>query len=204
MYWQDHYKTPAHAVKVLRAVASGQVRMTPAQLHIAHVAARSQLHGISEDPQNMGHVAYGLTELPHNLGSHDLGSLKSFLKKVVKTADKLNPLSSITRKIDPLQKAVDKWAGVTKSSPKTAPSTALVAPATVVLPDAPPQPIPQLPDLTGNSPMSFSQGSSGGGGGAPAPVPGDPAAVDDGLSLPVMIGIGAAGLLVLYLLMRKK
>jgi hypothetical protein len=193
MYWQDHYKTPAHAVRALQAVQRGQLRMTPGQLHIAHVAARAKLSGISEDPDNLGDV-YGLTELPHNLGS-----LKSFFKKVVKTANKLDPLYSVRKKIDPVTKFVDKTVGITKSSPKMIPAT------TQVLPDTPAQPIAVLPDLTGNSPMSFAQGSSGGGGGAPAPVPGDPAPVEDTwLTTPVMIGMGAAGLLVLYLLMRKK
>jgi hypothetical protein len=193
MYWQDHYKTPAHAVRALQAVQRGQLRMTPNQLHIAHVAARAALNGISEDPSNLGAV-YSITELPHNLGS-----LKSFFKKVVKVANKLDPLYSVRKKIDPVTKFVDKTVGITKSSPKMIPSPA----TTQVLPDTPAQPIAVLPDLTGNSPMSFAQGSSGGGS-APAPVPGDAAPSDDGLSVPVMLGIGAAGLLVLYLLMRKR
>jgi len=198
MYWQDHYKTPAHAVRALQAVQRGQLRMTPNQLHIAHVAARSKLSGISEDPSNLG-ASYGLTELPHNLGS-----ISSFLKKAVKVATKLSPSHAVAHalkidKFSPSQMLVNKITATKKSAPKTPPAL-----TTEVLPNAPAQPIPALPDPSATSPMSFAQGSSGGGGGGiPAPVPGDAVAEESSLSLPIMIGIGAAGLLVLYLLMRK-
>jgi hypothetical protein len=176
--------------------------MTPGQLHIAHVAARSKLSGISEDPSNLG-ASYGLTELPHNLGS-----ISSFLKKAVKVATKLSPSHQIAKAISPKLLALspshmlaEKLSVSAKSSPKTPPTL-----ATNVLPDTPAQPIPALPDMSATSPMSFSQGSSGGGGGGiPAPVPGEPAVAEESaLSMPVMIGLGAAALLVLYLLMRKK
>ena len=181
MYWQDKYATPAHAVRALALAAQGKIAMTPKDLHIAHVAARSGMSGLTDDPNN-------------------LGSLKSFFKKVVKVANKLDPLYSVRKKIDPVTKAVNKAVGIS-SAPKTPPALVSEAPATAVLPNAPAQPIPEL--TTAQVPMNFSQGSGGGGGGAPAPVA-EQAASDSGLSVPVMLGIGAAGLLVLYLLMGKR
>lgn len=201
MYWQDKYSSPGQAVTALKEVLAGKRKMTAAELHIAHVASRAGLSGISEDPNNLG-VICELTEQPHNLGS-----LKSFFKKVVKTATKLSPSHQIAKalKIDafsPSHILVNKLTATPASSPKTPPAAIAEAPATQVLPLAPPQPIPQLPDLTGNSPMSFNI-SSGGGGSAPAPVPGE-AVAESWLTPPVMIGMGVGALALLFLLLRKK
>ena len=208
MYWQEFYKSPAHAAAALALDASGKRSLTPAQRHVAHVAVRSNLSGLTEAPHLGGNFGTNLTVEGQLSGDYEhlliaegqLGSLKSFLKKVVKTANKLDPLYSVRKKIDPVTKAVDRAVGIKSSAPKSVPALVSEAPATAVLPNAPAQPIPEL---STTSPMSFSQGS-GGGGGSPAPVPGDTAVAEDsGLSMPVMIGIGVAGLVLLYLLTRK-
>ena len=200
MYWQDHYQTPAHAVRTLQRVQRGQLRMTPSQLHIAHVAARSALNGISEDPNNLGAV-YSLTELPHNLGG---------LKKDIKKALKSNDAAKISKVLAKEQAKLDKAPASKKAPARLAYVQKLQAqltktqstPTTAVLPGAPEQPIPQLPDLSANTPASFASGSSGGS--SPVPLASDAqAAEDSGLSMPIVIGLGAAALLVLYLLTRK-
>jgi hypothetical protein len=205
MYWQDHYKTSAHAVRALQAVQRGQLRMTPNQLHIAHVAARAKLSGISEDPSNLG-ASYGLTELPHNLGG-----LKKDIKSALKSSNVAKIQKALDRESAKLAKAPDSKKApkrldyVTQLQAQLAVAKAGTVPSTPVLPGAPEQPIAQLPDLTGSSPMSFSQG--GGGSGSTSMTTPEPtaaaAAADEGLSLPVMLGIGAAALLALYLLMKK-
>jgi hypothetical protein len=183
MYWQDKYPTPAHAVRDLQLAARGKIQMTAKDLHIANVAARSGLNGLSEDPAN-------------------LGSLKSFLKKVVKTATKLSPSHQIAKKLK-ITKFSPSHALIEKvtSAPKTKPALVSEAPATEVLPNAPAQPIPELSTaVVSTSPMSFTQTSSGGGGSTPAAV----ASEESFFTTPVIIGIGAAALLVLFLAMRKR
>lgn len=97
--------------------------------------------------------------------AENLGSLSSFFKKVVKTANKLNPLHSVAAKFDPVTKFVDKSAGI-KAKPKlTAPAAPVAVPSTVSV-------AANTPDI----PMSFAPsgggGSSGGSsGGIPMPAP---------------------------------
>lgn len=240
MYWQDHYKNPAQAVAVLNAAARGKIRLTPQMAHIAHVAARAGLAGISEDPSNLGAVPYRLTEDSDFLGNSEfgydhagvrgfgfdrdglrgisaldfarMGGLKSDIKKALKSGNVAKIQSALARESAKLAKAPDskkapkRLAYVNQLQAQLAVASA-GTPTTAVLPGAPEQPIPQLSTPAPTDPMSFSQGGGGGGGFAPsapaAPVPGDTVAADSGLSMPVMIGIGAGALLLLYLLTRK-
>lgn len=204
MYWQDKYSSPGEAVTALKEVLAGKRRMTPAELHVAQVASRSGLSGISEDPNNLGAIC-ALTEQPHNLGG-----LKKDIKSALKSTNVEKIQSALSREQAKIDKAPDSKKAPKRveyvkqlqaqlavaSAPKTLPA------ATVVLPDAPPQPIPTLPDLTGNAPAAFNQTSSGGF--VPAPVPGEVVTEESWLTMPVMIGIGVAGLAVLFLLLRRK
>lgn len=181
-YWRDHYSSPHHAVRVARMAVRGRVHLSPAQRHAAVSA--------------MG-------ELPE---TEELGSLKSFFKKVVKTATKLSPSHQLAKalhidKFSPSQILVNKiTASPSKSSPKTPPTA---APANVA---AEPVNIPAIAQDFAAQPLPFAQNfgpssGGGGGGGMPATVPAEAAGESNWLMIG---GIGAAGLLVLYLLMSKK
>lgn len=181
-YWRDHYSSPQHAVHVARMAARGRVHLSPAQRHAAVSA--------------MG-------ELPE---TEELGSLKSFFKKVVKTATKLSPSHQLAKalhidKFSPSHILVNKITGSSaKSSPKT---PAAAAPASVA---AEPVNLPAVAQDFAAQPLPFAQNfspsSGGGGGGAmPAAIPAEAPGETNWLMIG---GIGAAGLLLLYVLMSKK
>lgn len=130
--------------------------------------------------------------------NNDLGSLSSFFKKVVKTANKLNPLHSISAKIDPVTKLVDKAAGIKAPAKVVAPASPVVVAPTVPITATTPD-IPITPNYS--QPMSF--GSGGGGGGISS------APVDAPAQVPVEIDytpwlLGAAAVLGGILIFRMK
>lgn len=100
--------------------------------------------------------------------AENLGSLSSFFKKVVKTANKLNPLHSVAAKFDPVTKFVDKSAGI-KTKPKlAAPAAPVAVPPTVsVAANTPDIPV----SAPYSQPMSFGSGGGGSSGGIPMPSP---------------------------------
>lgn len=176
MYWREYFPNQQAMIATARRFRAG-IPITRAQ----HVAIQ---HGLGE-----------LTETP------ELGSLKSFFKKAVKVANKLDPLYSVRKKIDPVTKAVDRAAGIkVTSSPKMAPSQELVVPLTPTVPmDTSPVALP----------FNMQAGQSGGGGGGFAPMPADAsanpaAAADAGPNWLLIGGASAAGLLILYLLLKKR
>jgi len=135
----------------------------------------------------------------------DVGSLKSFFKKVVKTASKLSPSYQVAKalkidKFSPSQLLVSKFiAPKTVSSPKTPPSAPVEVPAAVPIAANTPE-IPVIPTNYSQQPMMFG---SGGGGGSPAPLPAEGAPVEETDYTPWIIGAAAVGLGA-FLLMRKK
>lgn len=176
MYWREHYSSPQDALRKARGAARGSVRMNAAQ-RMAAVSALGELTETSE-----------------------LGSLKSFLKKAVKIGTKLSPSHQIAKAISPKLLALspshilaEKLSVTSKSAPKTPPAA---APASAV-----PEPvvIPVAPLDFSSQPLPFAQGGGGGGGFVPAPAA---VAAEEGISMPVMIGLGVGALL--YFVFTKK
>ena len=176
MYWTEMYASPQQAQRELALHARGRIRLTPARLAVAQVAARAK-------PQQ-------------------LGSLKSFLKKVVKVANKADPLYSVRKKIDPVTKAVNRAVGIKQTSaPKTPP--ALIAPAAGTAPPSTATPTPITPTAPWQPDFSFAQGSGGGSSGGIQPAA---AATGEDAGVPTWVWIAGAGaaLLALYLLTKKR
>lgn len=183
MYWRDVYKSSADAAKALAMERSGRVMLSPRARLAAVYAVQSHRLGDLEGMDGLN------------------GGFKSLLKK----AKSLSPSHALAKKLAPkLYKKVEKIepAGLLKvnkkSSPKTPPaSVAASASANTNLPVA-------LDPSSFTQPAGFNTFSSGGGGGAVAPAdPNATAATDEGMSLPVMLGIGAGAVFLLYLLTKR-
>lgn len=102
--------------------------------------------------------------------SADLGSLKSFFKKVVKIGAKLSPSHQLLKKVAPqLIKLSPSQMLLASSSPKSKPA---VAPAEAA-PTPPPitQTSPAAVDLSQASPFTQQPASFSGGGGSSGPAP---------------------------------
>lgn len=206
MYWREVFQTPAHAAKALTAHQTGRRTLIPSHLHAAHVAVRS-LGALTEHLHLGNEFSTGLTE-GQKMGLCSLGGLKKDIKKALKSTD----VAKIQKALTAEQKKIDK-APDSKKAPKRLDYVnqlqaqlvkAQMTPTTAVLPNAPQQPIPQLPATS--DPLTFSQGGGGNSTSMMTPEPQmAPAPLEEatGLSLPVMIGIGVAALLGLYLLTRK-
>jgi len=136
----------------------------------------------------------------------DVGSLKSFFKKVVKVATKLSPSHAVAKalkidKFSPSHILVNKLTATpAKSSPKTPPSAPVEVPAAVPIAANTPD-IPVIPTNYSQQPMMF--GSGGGGGSSPAPLPAEGAPVEETDYTPWIIGAAAVGL-VAFLALKKK
>lgn len=177
-YWREHFASPHAALTMSRKAARGNVYLSPAQ-------RMSAMHALGELPETA-----------------ELGSLKSFLKKTVKIATKLSPSHQIAKAISPKLLALSPSHALAEklsqtSAPKTPPTAAVAteAPAPVTAPVAP------LDFSSQALPFAQSGGGGGGGGFAPAPAAAEAPAETNWL---LIGGIGAAGLLVLYLLMKKR
>jgi len=174
MYWREHFPTHVHAVRFATAAARGHVKPSRAQLAGLEYAAR-------EDAS---------------------GELAGIFSKIGKTLAKISPSHQILKKVapkamllSPSQLALTKLAKEkmpkVSSAPKTPPAIVAETPA--------PTPTSQAQDFSQQM-LPMSQTVTGGGGGSP--VPADAAAPADNTML--YVGIGAAVLLALVLLMRKR
>ena len=136
-----------------------------------------------------------------------MGSLKSFFKKVVKTATKLSPSHQIAKalkidKFSPSHILVNKL--IAPSAPKAPSAPVAVAPDVPISANTPevPTAAPQVTPIY-TQPMSFTGG--GGGGSALAPLPADVAApVEEENYLPWILGAAGVGLAAILLFKKKR
>lgn len=177
MYWREKFPTHQHALQAARAFRRGR------PLTLSQHAAASQALG-------------ELTETP------ELGSLKSFLKKAVKTASKLSPSHQAAKalkitKFSPSHALAERIASsAPKSAPQgsqpVAPAEPLMVPPTIAMPT----------DFS--APIPFAQ-SGGGGGGGFMPLPAAPETqAASGPNWWLIGGAGALGLVLLYLVLKKR
>lgn len=187
MYWREKFPTHAHALQAARAFRRGRP-LTMSQ----HQAVVHALGELDETPE--------------------LGSLKSFLKKAVKTATKLSPSHQIAKAISPkLLKLSPSHALAEKistmkvsSAPKAAPQVQTPTEPVMLPPTLAPG-VTTAPDFSMTLP--FAQSSGGGGGGfspAQASVDQPSMQADAGPNWWLIGGASAAGLLLLWLMLKKR